>query len=159
MSDLGQISTDFNVPSGPCPETNFFMPSDPALEQKFMPSGPALKQKFSCPLALPWNKTSCPLALPWNKTSCPLALPWNKTSWPSGPTLPYTFIDIISSFLTYHHNSVKSRLQGVWLPESLIWRFWLLCCLKMRERGGRIGTCSACLPNSASRTLLLGQWG
>ncbi len=151
----------------PMPLKQKFMPSVPALKQKSSCPLTLPWNKSSCSLALPWNKKvhalwpcpetkkiHAPLALPWDKSSCPLALPWNKkvhALWPCPETkvhaplaLPFLLHYWHYLLIPYHHNSVKSRLQGG-KPESLNWRFWLPCCLKMRERG-RIGTCSACLP-------------
>jgi hypothetical protein len=133
-----------------------FMPSDSAPKQKlhalwpcpeknnFMPSGPALKQKFHTLWPCPETKVSCPLALPWKKKFHAL--------WPY-PSL--YIIDIISSFLTIII-PLKAGCRGAWIRELEI----LAPRLPQNEREAELALAlPACLPNSASRTLLLGQWG
>jgi hypothetical protein len=115
MSDLGQIRSDCNVPSGPALKQKFHA-LWPCPEKSFIPSGPALKQNFH---AL-WP-------CPETKVSYPLALPWNKSFMPSGPALKQKFhalwpypslyiIDIISSFLTIII-PLKAGSRGAWIPE------------------------------------------
>lgn len=159
MSDLGQIRSDFNVQVGQDQQAFLCFQAEGTGATALIP---CLWNKSSCPLSLPWKKfmtsdpalekISCPLAMPWNKIPCPLNLPWKKihalwpcpgkkVSCPSGPTLPYNIIDIISSFLTIII-PLKAGCRG--LPESLNWRFWPPCCLKMRERQNWHLLCSAC---------------
>jgi len=123
------------------PWNKSFMPSGPALKQKFHALWPCPETKVSCPLALPWNKSFMPSGpalkqkfhalwpCPETKVSCPLALPFFIHYW------HYLLI-------SYHHNSVKSRLQGSLSP----WTGDSGSPAASKWERGRIGTCSACLP-------------